>query len=106
MTIELTQDDVALTDAQFRDIQRALNYVRVAELDKTPGVLLALPAILTREVRFDVFVYGHEQMVTKLLTELFITLSHQQMLPAMFRALREAGDRVRANEKAAAKTSS
>ncbi len=68
-----------LSDEEFKAVQQILNFVRVAELDKTPAVMVVLPQILSddgegMEVRTDVHIAGHDDAIEAMLTALLASL--------------------------------
>ncbi len=68
-----------LSDEEFRTIQQILNFVRVAELEKTPGIMLVLPEILGEsgggvDIKTAVHIAGHDDAIESMLTALLASL--------------------------------
>lgn len=99
-TIHTTSSDINLSDADYEKIQRALNYIRIAKLDRTPGLLAVVPQIddgVTdpRGVHLTThsFVYGSDKFIISMLLDLFSNLAKNGnlgLLAEAMRILREA----------------
>ncbi len=71
----LNAQDVNLTDDEFATVQRALNFVRVAELENTPGCVVILPMFegfndRGVKVKMETFLSGTDSMCEEMLVAL------------------------------------
>ncbi len=88
----LNAQDVNLTDDEFATVQRALNFVRVAELENTPGCVVILPMFegfndRGVKVKMETFLSGTDSMCEEMLVALVCAMIRQGQFESIARAL-------------------
>lgn len=81
-----------LDDEHRALIQRALNYVRVADTEKTPALIISIPQIQhvnaegRARVETQTFLYGEPQIIEQMLTSIIKALMQRGEIELLERA--------------------